>query len=92
MRTLRQTVDLWQWAWAQSTVPAMISSVRVPWEIYRRVNGMIRFPLPRSLTEMCYARYANMDYLFLNSIRQTELVELVISYDIACQWSKNLRN
>ncbi|TFK60104.1 hypothetical protein BDN72DRAFT_779836, partial [Pluteus cervinus] len=38
-------------------------------------------------------RYANMDYLFLLSLSQEELQELidiVLSYDIACQWWKNL--
>ncbi|TFK59627.1 hypothetical protein BDN72DRAFT_780475, partial [Pluteus cervinus] len=38
-------------------------------------------------------RYANMDYLFLLSLGQEklqELLDLVISYDIACQWWINL--
>ena len=37
-------------------------------------------------------RYANMDYLFLRSLRLVFLVWLVVSYDIACQWAKNLRD
>ncbi|TFK57786.1 hypothetical protein BDN72DRAFT_782857, partial [Pluteus cervinus] len=38
-------------------------------------------------------RYANMDYLFLLSLNQKELqelIDLVVSYDIACQWWINL--
>ncbi|KAF5329091.1 hypothetical protein D9611_014283 [Ephemerocybe angulata] len=36
-------------------------------------------------------RYVNMDYLFFSSIRNTLLLlALVVSYDIACQWSINL--
>jgi hypothetical protein len=32
-----------------------------------------------------------MDFLFLRSLHQTALVTIVVSYDIACQWSVNLR-
>ncbi|KAM6503686.1 hypothetical protein JOM56_000629 [Amanita muscaria] len=35
-------------------------------------------------------RYVNMDYFFLSSIQQNCPRKLVVSYDIACQWSKNL--
>ena len=31
-----------------------------------------------------------MDYFFLSSIQRNCPVNLVVSYDIACQWSKNL--
>jgi hypothetical protein len=31
-----------------------------------------------------------MDYIFLESLHQTELVSIVVSYDIVCQWSINL--
>jgi hypothetical protein len=38
---------------------------------------------------MC--RYVNMDYLFFSSMQQSDDVEmLVVSYDIVCQWHKNL--
>jgi hypothetical protein len=33
-----------------------------------------------------------MDYLFLSSVQETQTVRLVISYDIVCQWHKNLWN
>ncbi|KAM6497177.1 hypothetical protein JOM56_007650, partial [Amanita muscaria] len=35
-------------------------------------------------------RYVNMDYFFLSSLQQNCPTRLVVSYDIACQWSKNL--
>ncbi|KDR67025.1 hypothetical protein GALMADRAFT_106020 [Galerina marginata CBS 339.88] len=35
-------------------------------------------------------RYINMDYLFCSTLRDNDLVEVVVSYDIACQWSINL--
>ncbi|KAF8337834.1 hypothetical protein F5887DRAFT_890334 [Amanita rubescens] len=35
-------------------------------------------------------RYCNMDYLFYKSLANTKIKDLVISYDIACQWSLNL--
>ena len=34
--------------------------------------------------------YVNMDYLFLSSAQQATPRCLVVSYDIACQWSRNL--
>lgn len=37
-------------------------------------------------------RYVNMDYFFLSSIQDTVLRRIVVSYDIACQWSCNLLN
>ncbi|KAJ7022257.1 hypothetical protein C8F04DRAFT_1272805 [Mycena alexandri] len=35
-------------------------------------------------------RYINMDYMFFRSIAGTDLVEFFVSYDIACQWHKNI--
>lgn len=34
-------------------------------------------------------RYANMDYLFYSGLKNTAIKSMVISYDIACQWSIN---
>ncbi|KAF8054677.1 hypothetical protein FPV67DRAFT_1568861 [Lyophyllum atratum] len=36
-------------------------------------------------------RYVNMDYLFFSSLEDTDLTELVVSYDIVCQWSIHIR-
>lgn len=36
-------------------------------------------------------RYVNMDYIFASSLKNHAMPEVVTSYDIACQWSRNLR-
>ncbi|KAM6497206.1 hypothetical protein JOM56_007679 [Amanita muscaria] len=36
-------------------------------------------------------KYCNMDYIVLSALSGTTLPRVVISYDIGCQWSKNLR-
>ncbi|KAJ6455099.1 hypothetical protein C8R47DRAFT_1228413 [Mycena vitilis] len=35
-------------------------------------------------------RYINMDYLFFRSIAGSDVDRLFVSYDIACQWHKNI--
>ncbi|KAH6888247.1 hypothetical protein BKA70DRAFT_1443241 [Coprinopsis sp. MPI-PUGE-AT-0042] len=35
-------------------------------------------------------RYPNMDYIFFAAIMAIALLRIVITYDIVCQWSKNL--
>ncbi|KAJ7622438.1 hypothetical protein FB45DRAFT_1091417 [Roridomyces roridus] len=35
-------------------------------------------------------RYINMDYMFFRSVAGTDLVRLIVSYDIACQWHINI--
>ncbi|KAJ7017500.1 hypothetical protein C8F04DRAFT_1279279 [Mycena alexandri] len=35
-------------------------------------------------------RYANMDYILMSALAGFALLALTISYDIACQWQKNL--
>ena len=39
---------------------------------------------------MEHRRYVNMDYFFLSSLQQATPNQLVVSYDIACQWSVRL--
>jgi len=36
-------------------------------------------------------KYLNTDYIFLKSLPISDLVFLIVSYDIVCQWHKNLR-
>ena len=43
-----------------------------------------------SLQLLIFTRYLNADYVFLKTLLATTLMLLVISYDIACQWHKNL--
>ncbi|KAJ7024596.1 hypothetical protein C8F04DRAFT_1270138 [Mycena alexandri] len=35
-------------------------------------------------------RYINMDYIFFMGLAGSEISELFVSYDIACQWHKNI--
>ncbi|KAJ7022851.1 hypothetical protein C8F04DRAFT_970965 [Mycena alexandri] len=35
-------------------------------------------------------RYINMDYIFFIGLARSEISELFVSYDIACQWHKNI--
>ncbi|KAJ7051050.1 hypothetical protein C8F01DRAFT_1263316 [Mycena amicta] len=35
-------------------------------------------------------RYANMDYILLSALRYVQIKQLVMSYDIACQWKQHL--
>ncbi|KAJ7055666.1 hypothetical protein C8F01DRAFT_993960 [Mycena amicta] len=35
-------------------------------------------------------RYANMDYILLSALRHANVQDLLLSYDIACQWKKHL--
>lgn len=35
-------------------------------------------------------RYANMDYIFLSAASHKRMPQLLVIYDIACQWHKNL--
>ncbi|KAJ7880130.1 hypothetical protein B0H13DRAFT_2542393 [Mycena leptocephala] len=37
-------------------------------------------------------RYLNMDYMFFMSLAGSPLQRLYVSYDIACQWHKNIRD
>ncbi|KAF8066722.1 hypothetical protein FPV67DRAFT_1768075 [Lyophyllum atratum] len=37
-------------------------------------------------------RYVNMDFFFLSSLTQNAPQRVVVSYDIACQWGRNLKS
>ncbi|KAH9836221.1 uncharacterized protein C8Q71DRAFT_708478 [Rhodofomes roseus] len=46
---------------------------------------------PCSVGDLQYGeRYVNMDYLYFSSLEHHSMPEIVTSYDIACQWSRNL--
>ena len=58
-------------------------------EIYKRVNGMhIDLALWTGLL-IIIVSYVNMDYIFLATLAGSEIRYIIISYDIACQWSTN---
>ncbi|KAI0039084.1 hypothetical protein FA95DRAFT_1657962 [Auriscalpium vulgare] len=49
------------------------------------------FWLPNGLGDLQKGeRYCNMDYMFFSSISRIKTPSLLVSYDIACQWHKNL--
>jgi hypothetical protein len=45
---------------------------------------------PSFPTDDRVSRYVNMDYLFFSGLQHSRPPSLVISYDIACQWHRNL--
>lgn len=56
--------------------------------IFKRVNGAF-VAITEGLVSIFFARYANMDYIFASAIRFTQLLIILISYDIVCQWFVN---
>ncbi|KAI0037407.1 hypothetical protein FA95DRAFT_1477477, partial [Auriscalpium vulgare] len=49
------------------------------------------FWLPNGLGDLQKGeRYCNMDYMFFSAISRLQTRSLLVSYDIACQWHKNL--
>lgn len=46
-------------------------------------------PMLTVLTSSCF-RYSNMDFIVFSSIRNTAIRHLLVLYDIACQWERNL--
>ncbi|TFY58980.1 hypothetical protein EVJ58_g6064 [Rhodofomes roseus] len=46
---------------------------------------------PRSVADLQVGeRYVNMDYIFFSSLSHHAAQEIIASYDISCQWSRNL--
>jgi len=39
-----------------------------------------------------FCRYCNMDYIFSSTISTLDLLFVIISYDVACQWFTNLHS
>src|SRR5262245_54175301 len=72
------------------TAHVIISSVPVQSATFRRANGESYYcNCHHDLTD---PRYVNMDFLFFKTLQFIMVSLLVVSYDIACQWSKNLRH
>lgn len=44
------------------------------------------------LVDQRHRRYANTDFIVLSTLQDHLFSRLVLSYDICCQWSKNLRS
>lgn len=45
---------------------------------------------PSKSSGSCIGRYINMDYIFVCAMKEYLVVNKLVSYDIACQWSKSL--
>jgi hypothetical protein len=52
--------------------------------------GIEPYGLNHGTDSLCKRRYSNMDYIVFSGIRGQKHYRIVFSYDIACQWSKNL--
>jgi hypothetical protein len=61
-------------------------------ETSRKENGKFMFTLGIGNPAEANSRYVNIDYIFLSSLLRNPPPSLVISYDIACQWSIKLDN
>jgi hypothetical protein len=57
-------------------------------EIFRKANGENALNPTTTMTNPSVS-YANMDFIFLSSIAGASVKSIIISYDIACQWSRN---
>jgi len=59
--------------------------------IYRKEKSQSSHDAMPYITNTCVGyRYCNMDYIILSALIGFSLLRLVFSYDIVCQWSKNL--
>lgn len=56
---------------------------------YNGVNSTFSLPPSPGLSDVL-VRYLNMDYMFFMSLAGSALLWLYVSYDIACQWYKNI--
>lgn len=54
---------------------------------WRAVSVLELRPFDR---ELIHLSYCNMDFIFLSSIMTAFVTWILVSYDIACQWSKKL--
>ena len=53
------------------------------------MSWLVYFALGSSL--IIVSRYCNMDYIVLSTLAGIKLPQVTISYDIGCQWSRNLQ-
>jgi len=62
------------------------------WVIFKRVNGASLHYISACIVNTYYllSSYCNMDFIILSVLVGVALHRIVITYDIACQWSKNL--
>ena len=76
---------------------AMDSNGRPGWWTYKKGNGMLSLHSLSQLTLIWHfylSRYSNMDLALITTLMlaiQAGITCVLISYDIACQWYKNLQ-
>ena len=58
-------------------------------ETFKQAKGRVTLTF-LFLLLLILTRYLNSDYIFLKTLFATAIMLLVISYDITCQWHKNL--
>ena len=58
----------------------------------RKVNGAVNYLFSGDYDIESFRRYCNMDYIIFSALRNVTLRKVVLTYDIACQWSKNFRS
>lgn len=76
---------------ASHNVHVTPSCARTVSVIYRKVKGKLsRHSQHLYHSFMSQCRFCNMDYIILSALIGLCLLRIIISYDIACQWSKNL--
>jgi len=72
-------------------VHAMVLSERTEWETFRKGKGLSGLSITGCVhNELTNHRYANMDFILFNSLIGSRNELLLFSYDIACQWSRNM--
>jgi hypothetical protein len=78
-----------QQAWAVSFVLAIPWCGGTGWAICRKEKGSCFYSMARGRTDRYTSRYANMDFIVLSTLTGMTVGSLTLSYDIACQWSRN---
>lgn len=92
MPTQKSLKDCGRLALVLSFVLVMQHTCRTGWEISKKANGDYSYFFSFVYLNYILHRYVNMDYIFFSSIAGTRLSKIIISYDIACQWGRNLRH
>lgn len=93
--TLTRRSEVWQHLGrSRSTVSGMTSSARAGSVIFRKEKGtlfaMIPFKFVQCSRRFQSSRYINTDYVLFSSLKNTKCNRVCGSYDVACQYMKNI--
>lgn len=61
------------------------------WVTYKKANGMFLHVINYTVVLTELSRFANMDFIIFSAIYMSLVLLLTFSYDICCQWSRNVR-